>query len=55
MVVQRRQPGVRLLFVVPADAIPVVKTAPFEYVIKERAFSMLLLLAEHRQENCGLQ
>jgi len=55
MVVRRRQPDAKLLFVVPAAAIPVVKTACFDYVIKERAFSMLLLLTEHRQENCGLQ
>lgn len=55
-VVERRQPGVKLLFVVPADDLPPVKTAPFAYVIKERAFSTLLLsLAENGSETCGLQ
>lgn len=55
-VVQRRQPGVKLLFVVPAGDIPLLKDALFVYVIKERAFSTLLLsLTENGSEGCGLQ
>ena len=55
-VLQRRQPGVKLLFVVPAGDIPLLKNALFVYVIKERAFSPLLLsLIESGSEDCGLQ
>jgi len=55
-VLQRRQPGVKLLFVVPAGDIPLLKNALFVYVIKERAFSTLLLsLIESGSEDCGLQ
>lgn len=55
-VVQRRQPGVKLLFVVPAGDIPLLENALFAYVIKERAFSTLLLsLTENGSEGCGLQ
>jgi CheY-like chemotaxis protein len=55
MVAQQRQPGAKLLFVIPADDTPSIRTAPFEYVIKERVFSTLLLLAENGTENCGLE
>jgi hypothetical protein len=56
IVAQQRQPGARLLFVVPADENTTsIGMAPFEYVIKERVFSTLLPLAENGAENCGLQ
>jgi len=56
IVAQQRQPGARLLFVVPADDNTTsIGMAPFEYVIKERVFSTLLPLAENGAENCGLQ
>lgn len=54
-VVRRRQPQAKLLFVVPASVIASMTNDRFDYVIKERAFSMLLLLTEHGEENCGLQ
>jgi DNA-binding NtrC family response regulator len=56
MVVRQRQPGARLLFVVPADDDTTsIGTVPFEYVIKERVFATLLPLAENGAEGCGLQ
>lgn len=48
IVAQQRQPGARLLFVVPADGNTTSSgTTPFEYVIKERVFSTLLPLADN--------
>ena len=56
IVAQQRQPGARLMFVVPADDNTTsIGPAPFEYVIKERVFSTLLPLPEDEPENCGLQ
>ena len=45
-VARRRQPRAKLLFVVPAMGTRPMDTERFEYVIKERAFSALLLLAD---------
>ena len=46
MVARRRQPDAKLLFVVPATGTRVGNAEGFDYVIRERAFSTLLLLPQ---------
>jgi DNA-binding NarL/FixJ family response regulator len=41
-VVQRRQPGAKIIFLVSADDQPFIEGPSFEYVIKEYVFSNLL-------------
>jgi len=55
MVARRRQPDAKLLFVVPATRTSTENADGFDYVIKERAFSTLLLLSQIGGESCGLQ
>jgi DNA-binding NarL/FixJ family response regulator len=43
-VIQRRQPGAKLVFLVSADDAVYFKNNSFVYVIRERAFSTLLEL-----------
>jgi DNA-binding NarL/FixJ family response regulator len=43
-VVQRRQPGAKVVFLVSADDAAYFKNNSFAYVIKERAFATLLEL-----------
>lgn len=47
MVARSRQPGARLLFAIAADQAVPGGDGPFDYIMKERAFSALLLLAEN--------
>jgi len=46
IVARRRQPGAKLLFVVPATGTRADNVDGFDYVIRERAFSTLLLLPQ---------
>ena len=41
-VVQQRQPGAEVVFLVSANDVPFIKGTSADYVIKERAFSILL-------------
>ncbi|MGH8491061.1 MAG: hypothetical protein ACREXS_19885 [Gammaproteobacteria bacterium] len=46
-VARRRQPKARILFLASGDDRLMMKNAPFEWVLKEQAFSTLLALMQH--------